>query len=176
VVEDALLEQDLRIDRYSQPTRELERIAVLTPNRPVGGAILAVLWIHKDGSIGVEDRHDGDRVREAIRRAGLGSRIVEPASINVPKKIDRIDLGELMSPWGTDSTYGEGSGAMSAVSSYYMVDRSYPDRFMVKRALEQAESDIPLADRGLLGWTKKDAVELRQNAAGLLYYLEVDYR
>ena len=35
----------------------------------------------------------------------------------VGRRIDRKKLGELMSPWGGDFAYGEGTGSIGAVAS-----------------------------------------------------------
>lgn len=93
----------------------------------------------------------------------------------VGKKIDRKKLGEMMGPWGSDFSYGEGSGAVGAVSSYYFSGKKYPERRWVERALRAIEADIPRAQRGESGWTKADARNLRTIAAGLRYYLVQDY-
>lgn len=92
------------------------------------------------------------------------------------KRIDRKKLGELMSPWGSDSSYGQGSGAIGAVSSYYYDDKKYPDRVWVERALKAIEADIPKAEHGAHGWTKSDAKDLRKIAQGLRYYLHLAYK
>lgn len=77
-----------------------------------------------------------------------------------------------MSPWGGDS----GSGLpVYAVGSYYYGGHVYPDRMMVERAITTIEGDIPRAEAGAHGWTKKDAAELRRIASGLRYYLRHDY-
>jgi len=94
---------------------------------------------------------------------------------SVGKRIDRKKLGEMMSPWGSDFSYGEGSGAVGAVSSYYYSDKKYPDRVWVERAIKAIEADIPKAEHGAHGWTKADAKELRRIAQGLRYYLLHDY-
>jgi hypothetical protein len=81
----------------------------------------------------------------------------------------------MMGPWGSDFSYGEGSGAVGAVSSYYYSDKKYPDRKWVSRALKAIEDDIPKAEHGAHGWTKTDARDLRKIADGLRYYLLHDY-
>jgi hypothetical protein len=93
----------------------------------------------------------------------------------VGKWIDRKKLGEMMGPWGGDFAYGEGTGAIGAVSSYYYSDKKYPDRKWVERALKAIEADVPRAEHGAHGWTKSDAKDLRKIAQGLRYYLRVDY-
>ena len=93
----------------------------------------------------------------------------------VGKRIDRKKLGEMMGPWGSDFSYGEGSGAVGAVSSYYYSDKKYPERKWVERALAAIEGDIPRAEHGAHGWTKADAKTLRRIAEGLRYYLVQDY-
>lgn len=93
----------------------------------------------------------------------------------VGKKIDRKKLGAMMSPWGGDFAYGEGTGAVGAVSSYYYGGMKYPERRLVERALAAIEADIPEAARGSHGWTPSDANDLRKIAAGLRYYLQHDY-
>lgn len=95
---------------------------------------------------------------------------------SVGKRIDRKKLGEMMSSWGSDFSYGQGSGAVGAVSSYYYSDKKYPDRVWVERAIKAIEDDIPKAAHGAHGWTKADAKELRKIAAGLRYYLIHDYK
>jgi hypothetical protein len=93
----------------------------------------------------------------------------------VGKRIDRKKLAALMGPWGSDFSYGEGSGAVGAVASYYYSGKKYPDRKWVDRALKAIEADIPKAARGEHGWTKSDANSLRRIAQGLRYYLVHDY-
>ena len=100
----------------------------------------------------------------AIKSASAGTRIA------------RKKLGEMMSPWGGDFAYGQGTGAIGAVSSYYYSDKKYPDRKWVERALQAIEEDIPKAEHGAHGWTKSDAKDLRKIAAGLRYYLLHDYK
>jgi hypothetical protein len=95
---------------------------------------------------------------------------------SVGKRIDRKKLGEMMSPWGSDFSYGEGSGSINAVSSYYYSGKKYPDRWYVERALKEIEATIPRAERGESGWTKSDARDLRRIAQGLRYYLVHDYK
>ena len=82
----------------------------------------------------------------------------------------------MMFPWGIDSSYGQGSGAVGAVASYYVDGKKYPDRVWVERALKAIETDIPRAEHGAHGWTKADAKDLRTIAAGLRYYLIHDYK
>lgn len=95
---------------------------------------------------------------------------------SVGKRIDRKKLGEMMSPWGSDFSYGQGSGAVGAVSSYYYSGKKYPDRVWVERAIAAIEGDIPKAEHGAHGWTKADAKDLRKIAQGLRYYLIHDYK
>jgi hypothetical protein len=90
--------------------------------------------------------------------------------------VPRKKLGELMGPWGSDMSYGVGSGSVGAVGSYYSVDKVYPDRKYVEQALAEVEKDEPLAMAGAHGWTKKDAAELRKIAGGLRHYLRTDYK
>ena len=92
------------------------------------------------------------------------------------KRIDRKKLGSMMFPWGSDFSYGQGSGAVGAVASYYASDKKYPDRLWVERALKAIEADIPMAEHGAHGWTKADVKDLRKIAAGLRYYLVHDYK
>ena len=94
----------------------------------------------------------------------------------VGKRIDRRKLGELMSPWGGDFSYGEGLGSIYAVSSFYHSGKKYPDKRYVERALKEIEKDIPRAERGESGWTTSDAKDLRRIAQGLRYYLIHDYK
>jgi hypothetical protein len=94
----------------------------------------------------------------------------------VGKRIERKKLGEMMGPWGSDFSYGQGSGAIGAVSSYYYSDKKYPDRKWVETALAAIEADIPKAEHGAHGWTKADANQLRRIAQGLRYYLNTDYK
>lgn len=94
---------------------------------------------------------------------------------SVGQRIDRRKLGVLMGPWGGDFAYGEGPGSVQAVSSYYYVGKKYPDRSRVARAIKEIEADVPKAERGLHGWTKSDAKDLRTIARGLRYYLRQDY-
>jgi hypothetical protein len=90
-------------------------------------------------------------------------------------RIDRRKLGEMMSPWGGDFAYGEGIGSVGAVASFYSSGKPYPQREYVEKAIRAIEADIPQAQRGMHGWTTKDARELRTIAAGLRYYLAKDY-
>jgi hypothetical protein len=94
----------------------------------------------------------------------------------VGKRIDRKKLAGLMLPWGSDSSYGQGSGAIGAVASYYSDGKKYPDRKWVERALKQVNEDLPRAEEGAHGWTKADAKTLRTIAAGLRHYLVHDYK
>lgn len=91
------------------------------------------------------------------------------------KRVDRRKLGEMMAPWGGDFSYGEGTGAIGAVSSFYSSGTKYPERRWVERALSAIEADVPRAERGEHGWTRADARSLRSIAAGLRYYLRHDY-
>lgn len=95
---------------------------------------------------------------------------------SVGKRIDRKKLGAMMSPWGGDFAYGQGTGAIGAVSSYYYSGKKYPDRVWVERALAAIEADVPKAEHGAHGWTKSDAKDLRRIAEGLRYYLVHDYK
>ncbi len=103
------------------------------------------------------------------------TRKIEKRGGSKPRRIERKRLGEMMSPWGSDFSYGVGSGSIGAVGSYYSSGDPYPDKTYVEHAIAEAEKDIPLAEHGAHGWTKKDAKELRTIAAGLRYYLEHDY-
>jgi hypothetical protein len=94
----------------------------------------------------------------------------------VGRRIDRKKLGELMSSWGGDFAYGEGTGSIGAVSSYYNSGKKYPERSYVERAIKAIEADIPKAEHGAHGWTKSDAKDLRTIAAGLRHYLNLDYK
>ena len=95
---------------------------------------------------------------------------------SVGKRIDRKKLAELMFPWGGDFAYGQGTGAIGAVASYYASDKKYPDRMWVERAIKAVETDIPKAEAGAHGWTTADANSLRRIAQGLRYYLIHDYK
>ena len=95
---------------------------------------------------------------------------------SVGKRIDRKKLASMMFPWGSDFSYGQGSGAVGAVASYYVDGKKYPDRVWVERAIKAIETDIPRAEHGAHGWTKADAKDLRTIAAGLRYYLIHDYK
>jgi hypothetical protein len=90
--------------------------------------------------------------------------------------VPRKKLGVMMSPWGSDFSYGVGSGSVGAVASYYYEDHVYPDRKVVEHALAEVEKDEPLAMAGAHGWTKKDAADLRKIAGGLRHYLRTDYK
>ena len=92
------------------------------------------------------------------------------------KRISRQKLGEMMSPWGGDSAYGAGIGAVGAVGSFYYGGHVYPKKEFVERAIVAVEADIQLAEQGLHGWTKKDAKDLRRIASGLRYWLARDYK
>jgi hypothetical protein len=94
----------------------------------------------------------------------------------VGKRIDRKKLAELMFPWGGDFAYGQGTGAIGAVASYYADNKKYPDRVWVDRALKAVEADVPKAEAGAHGWTKSDANSLRRIAQGLRYYIVHDYK
>ncbi len=108
--------------------------------------------------------------------------LTSPSQLNrdieatVGKRIDRKKLAGLMFPWGSDSSYGQGSGAIGAVASYYVDGKKYPDRKLVERALKQVDEDLPKAEEGAHSWTKADAKTLRTIAAGLRYYLVHDYK
>ena len=89
--------------------------------------------------------------------------------------MDRRKLGEMMGPWGSDSSYGRGSGAIGAVGSYYSSGKPYPERKYVEYAIDEVRKDIPLAEQGAHGWTERDAGELRVILRGLEHFLETDY-
>ena len=112
--------------------------------------------------------------------SGGGSRPVHATAKRLSSaagtRVARKKLGEMMSPWGGDFAYGQGTGAIGAVSSYYYSDKKYPDRKWVERALQAIEEDIPKAEHGAHGWTKSDAKDLRKIASGLRYYLLHDYK
>ena len=117
------------------------------------------------------------RVRHATKATKKTSgQLDREITQTVGKRIDRKKLGEMMSPWGSDFSYGEGSGAVGAVSSYYYSGKKYPDRAYVARSLKAIEADIPRAEHGAHGWTKSDAKDLRTIAQGLRYYLLHDYK
>ena len=122
-----------------------------------------------------QDEFDVPRTRShAVKKSA--ARLDHEIAQSVGKRIDRKKLGELMGPWGSDFSYGEGSGAVGAVSSYYYSDKKYPDRKWVERALQAIEADVPRAERSEAGWTKSDAKDLRRIASGLRYYLNLDYK
>lgn len=104
------------------------------------------------------------------------ARLEREITQTVGKHVDRKKLGAMMSLWGSDFSYGEGSGAVGAVSSFYYDGKKYPERRWVERALTAIEEDIPKAERGEYGWTKSDARDLRRIAQGLRYYLVHDYK
>lgn len=115
----------------------------------------------------------GQELRRARKLAG------EAAPMRAAPKSQRVSrtwLGEKMAPWGSDFSYGEGSGSVGAVSSFYISDEVYPDRTVVERAVRAIEEDIPKAERGEHGWTKRDAGQLRSIASGLRYFLRTDYK
>ncbi|HYX21865.1 MAG TPA: hypothetical protein VFA98_13545 [Thermoanaerobaculia bacterium] len=89
--------------------------------------------------------------------------------------MDRKKLGEMMSLWGSDFSYGKGSGSVGAVASYYSSGNVYPEREYVEYAIDEVKKNIPLAEQGKHGWTKKDAGELRVILRGLERFLETDY-
>ena len=89
--------------------------------------------------------------------------------------MNRRKLGEMMSLWGSDFSYGKGSGSVGAVASFYLDDKPYPDRQYVEYAIHEIEKDIPLAEEGKHGWTEKDARELRVILRGLEHFYETDY-
>ncbi len=103
------------------------------------------------------------------------SQLAREIDQHIGKRIDRVKLGQMMSPWGGDFAYGAGTGATGAVSSYYLSGKKYPDRLWVERALRAIEEDIPKAERGVHGWSKFDVKDLRIIAQGLRYYLLHDY-
>lgn len=84
----------------------------------------------------------------------------------VPRKV----LGERMQHW-----HSSGSDPIYAVGSFYFAGKQYPTRNVVEAALTRIVADIPAADAGMHGWTKRDANELRLIARGLRYYLKRDY-
>lgn len=109
--------------------------------------------------------------RRALRkRYGRAGVISQPGELRIQKK----KLAELMSPWGSDMSYGRGSGSIGAVGSFYWDDHKYPDKKFVEYAIEEAERCIPLARAGAHGWTKKDARDLERIAGGLRYWLRKD--
>jgi hypothetical protein len=131
--------------------------------------------------VGLAERLDAARVALSLRgvkpsgaRKKIGHAVKRPAATGT--RIARKKLGEMMSPWGGDFAYGQGTGAIGAVSSYYYSDKKYPDRKWVERALQAIEEDIPKAEHGAHGWTKSDAKDLRKIASGLRYYLLHDYK
>lgn len=89
--------------------------------------------------------------------------------------MDRRKLGEMMSHWGSDFSYGRGSGSIGAVSSFYFDGKAYPDRKYVEYAIDEVKKNIPLAEQGKHGWTKRDASELRVILRSLEHFLEADY-
>ena len=112
------------------------------------------------------------RSRKGLKkRYGRAGRISQPGEMRIPKKT----LAHLMSPWGSDMSYGRGSGSIGAVGSFYWSDKKYPDKKYVEYAIEEAERCIPLARAGAHGWTKKDARDLERIAGGLRYWLRKDY-
>jgi len=113
------------------------------------------------------------RVHHATRKSPV--QLDREIAQSVGKRIDRKKLGEMMSSWGGDFAYGEGTGSVGAVSSYYYSGKKYPDRTIVARALKAIEADVPKAEHGAHGWTKSDAKDLRTIAQGLRYYLHHDY-
>ena len=118
-------------------------------------------------------------VGHATRRAHSSktpTQIEREIDQTIGKRIDRKKLASMMFPWGSDFSYGQGSGAIGAVASYYSGGKKYPQREWVDRALKAVETDIPRAERGEAGWTKADAKDLRTIAAGLRYYLNYDYK
>ena len=115
----------------------------------------------------------GSRVAHATRKSP--TQLDREIAQSVGKRIDRKKLGGMMFPWGSDFSYGEGSGAVGAVASYYYDGKKYPDRKWVDRALKAIEADTPKAEHGAHGWTKSDAKDLRTIAQGLRYYLRHDY-
>lgn len=116
--------------------------------------------------------HASKRTHSSRNAAQIGREIDKA----IGKRIDRKKLGSMMFPWGSDASYGQGSGAVGAVASYYVDGMKYPKREWVERAAKQVESDIPKAEHGAHGWTKADAKDLRTIAAGLRYYLHNDYK
>ena len=128
-----------------------------------------------------EAKREG-KVSHATRRTRAHATKKRPSQLDreiaqkIGKRIDRKKLGELMSPWGSDFSYGQGSGAVGAVASYYSSDKKYPDRTWVDRALAAIEGDIPKAQHGAHGWTPSDVKDLRKIAQGLRYYLVHDYK
>jgi len=102
--------------------------------------------------------------------------LLKPTRVIERRRIDRRKLGELMSPWGSDFSYGKGSGAVGAVSSFYYSDHVYPHAEIVDDALQEILRLIPMAEGEMHGWTLKDARQLRSIASGLRYYLHRDYQ
>jgi hypothetical protein len=117
-------------------------------------------------------------IAEALagRRGSSPATRVHHATKLSSKHIDRKKLASMMFPWGSDFSYGEGSGAVGAVASYYVDGNKYPDRKWVERALSAIEADIPRAEHGAHGWTPSDVKDLRKIAQGLRYYLIHDYK
>lgn len=95
------------------------------------------------------------------------------------RAIGKRRLSELMSPFGSDFSYGQGSGSIGAVASYYVNGKTYPDKTVVRRALAQVEDDLSKMDsaafREVTGWGPREARELRNIAGGLKYALKHDY-
>jgi hypothetical protein len=98
-----------------------------------------------------------------------------PATSSPYKKVDRRKLGELMSPWGGDFSYGRGAGTVGAVSSFYSSGKTYPDKKIVDEAFSETERLRSLARHGAHGWGPKDVKTLDRISKGLLYYLNHDY-
>jgi len=88
------------------------------------------------------------------------------------RKLSRRQLGALMMPWGADT--GKAL-PVYAVGSFYLSGKTYPERAMVLRAINAIEDDIPLAKRGMHGWTKRDVKDLEQISRCLHNFLEADY-
>ena len=84
-------------------------------------------------------------------------------------------LGLRMAPWGGDAAFGAGVGAVGAVGSFYASGKPYPERSRVVTALAEIKRTLSQAEKGMHGWTKRDASDLRAIEAGLRYYLVKDY-
>lgn len=91
------------------------------------------------------------------------------------REMKRKRLAALMYPWGSDFSYGHGSGSLGAVASYYDSGKVYPDEAIVESALRQVEKDLPLAEHGLHGWGPKEVKELHRISRSLKYFLKTDY-
>ena len=54
-----------------------------------------------------------------------------------------------------------GMDAVYAVGSYYVSGKEYPDPEVIEEARDQLARDLPKAEAGMHGWTRRDAAELR---------------